>query len=140
MTLSGYVVFGCFFWLPVSVFGYGFSASRSSCGPDDNVEEKQMSVPEQFRHEPTEATGHCKHCGELCAELILERNICSVRFGVSKRLQQVVATDQTIARLADVLPTMWFSLYSKSCEAGFTEDQAMKLVLMYVKTSCRSSQ
>lgn len=104
---------------------------------DPIVIRRRNMVPEQFRHEPTSVTAHCKHCGELCTGLDMDTSVCLPRFHSTRQLQQIASMDQSIARIADVLPTLWFGLFSKCKEAGFTEDQAMQLVKTYVTTSCR---
>ncbi len=41
--------------------------------------------------------------------------------------------DQAMAELADTLPTMWWSLFDSCVKTGFSQDQAMRLVVEFIR-------
>ena len=46
--------------------------------------------------------------------------------------------DQTAALIRDTIPPLWYGLYSRLQEEGFTEQQAMELLKIYI-ISCHGT-
>lgn len=47
--------------------------------------------------------------------------------------------DQARTTLIDHYPKMWKGLYAGLIEEGFTEQQALVILLTYITTSCKAS-
>jgi hypothetical protein len=45
--------------------------------------------------------------------------------------------DQSIASMGDMLPALWWRLFLECKERGFTEQQAMTLILEHIKATCK---
>ena len=45
----------------------------------------------------------------------------------------VAEMDQAIALLGDQLPRMWRSIYEGCLDSGFTEPEAMRMILAYIQ-------
>jgi hypothetical protein len=43
--------------------------------------------------------------------------------------------DQNLARLADTFPPHWYRLYAGCVEAGFTDEQAMEILKVYINSA-----
>lgn len=45
--------------------------------------------------------------------------------------------DQDMKLIEETLPLFWWSLYQGCLNVGFEQDEAFKIVLTYITTSCR---
>ena len=48
--------------------------------------------------------------------------------------KQIAEWSQAVATLAEICPPMWWGLFKGCKEEGFTDDQAMQLVVAFMKT------
>ena len=46
------------------------------------------------------------------------------------------AIDQAKAGAEEIFPPLWYGLYRRCVEEGFTEDQAIRLVKAYIVSMC----
>ena len=54
--------------------------------------------------------------------------------------EKVAALDQAAATLVDYYPTLWWNLFKNLKGKGFTEEQAMIILLKYVYASVRPTK
>ncbi len=45
--------------------------------------------------------------------------------------------DQAVAQISDNLASLWWRLFSECKERGFTETQALALVIQHIATTCK---
>ncbi len=57
-----------------------------------------------------------------------------------QRTREQALADQAMANLADTLPPYWKRLYDRCIEVGFSETQAMSILLTMVNASFRQGQ
>lgn len=52
---------------------------------------------------------------------------------MEERKPTLAETDQALAMIADCLPAHWKSMYDGMLASGFTEQQAMILLIVYIQ-------
>lgn len=52
-----------------------------------------------------------------------------------KPIYNVAEMDQARAAAVDVMPKLWWGLFDESMKQGFTRDESLKLVCVYIQAS-----